>query len=277
MSDGNDSDSQTENGPGRIQQYIKDIQTEIAGEIKFLVVAYATLDDRGYAYLGQLAKESNGAIRELPTDLKEGMVVREWLQLVEMLKRQVIIDFVPEELEGGRGVKFQLSGVVQGSEVSTVHDRFTKLPDRPFAWMAILVWLGWILGVLLLGFLLFKGIQLWSQNRGEGGSYQGGGNEPSGPIRGKLSVIDGPYAGEVFYLVDDVTTFGSMDGNDVIIRDVGISKRHFGIKIDDMRYELADFGSTNGVLINGRPAKKQFLKAGDSIRAGNTEMVFALK
>ena len=90
-------------------------------------------------------------------------------------------------------------------------------------------------------------------------------------------MTDGPYAGEVFYLVEDVTTFGSMDGNDVVIRDVGVSKRHFGIKIDDMRYELADFGSTNGVLINGRPTKKQFLKAGDSIRVGNTEMTFALK
>ena len=101
------------------------------------------------------------------------MVVREWLQLVEMLKRQVIIDFVPEDLEGGRGVKFQLAGVVQGSEVSTVHDRFTKLPDRPFAWMAIVIWLGWILGIALLGFLLFKGFQMWSQNRGESGGYVG--------------------------------------------------------------------------------------------------------
>ena len=67
------------------------------------------------------------------------------------------------------------------------------------------------------------------------------------------------------------------NSNDVVIRDVGVSKRHFGIKIEDMRYELADFGSTNGVLINDRPAQKQFLKAGDTIRVGGTEMTFHLK
>lgn len=277
MSDGNDNDSQTANGPSRIQQYIKDIQTEIAGEIKFYVVAYATLDDRGYTYLGQLAKESNGGIRELPTELEEGMITREWLQLVEVIKRQVIVDFVPEDLDGGRGVKFQLSAVVQGSDVSAVHDRFTKLPSRPFAWLIIAYWIGGILGIGLLLFGLIRLVRMWMDGRGaiEGGG--GHGHEPSGPIRGKLTVIDGPYTGEVFYLVDEVTTIGSMDGNDIIIRDSGISKRHFGIKIEDMRYELADFGSTNGVSINGRKAQKQFLKAGDTIRAGNTEMVFALK
>ena len=54
------------------------------------------------AYLGQLAKESNGAIRELGTDVKREAVVSEWLQLAELIKRQVIIDFTPEDLEGGR-------------------------------------------------------------------------------------------------------------------------------------------------------------------------------
>jgi pSer/pThr/pTyr-binding forkhead associated (FHA) protein len=44
-----------------------------------------------------------------------------------------------------------------------------------------------------------------------------------------------------------------------------------------MRYELADFNSTSGTWVNGRKINKQFLKDGDEIRIGNTEMTFTLK
>ena len=91
----------------------------------------------------------------------------------------------------------------------------------------LLVTLGWIFGAIVLIGGLFFGAKtvMASRGTGNGGADSDGG--PSGPIRGRLSVTDGPHAGETFYLVDDVTTFGSMDGNDVVIRDVGV-KRHFG-------------------------------------------------
>jgi pSer/pThr/pTyr-binding forkhead associated (FHA) protein len=99
----------------------------------------------------------------------------------------------------------------------------------------------------------------------------------SGPDRGKLYVKSGPLAGEIFYLTEDVITIGSIDSNDIIIEDEGISRRHAGIKIEEMRYELADFGSTNGTWVNGRKINKQFLKDGDEIRIGDTELEFALR
>jgi hypothetical protein len=87
----------------------------------------------------------------------------------------------------------------------------------------------------------------------------------------------GPLAGELFHLTEDVTTIGRIDGNAIVIQDDAVSKRHAGIKIEDMRYELADFNSTSGTWVTGRKINKQFLKDGDEIRIGNTEMTFTLK
>jgi len=84
-------------------------------------------------------------------------------------------------------------------------------------------------------------------------------------------------AGEVFPLTEEIVTIGSVDGNHVVIYDDGVSKRHAGIKIEDMRYELADFGSTNGTWVNGRKINKQFLRDNDEIRVGNTTIEFTLK
>ena len=40
---------------------------------------------------------------------------------------------------------------------------------------------------------------------------------------------------------------------------------------------LADYGSTNGVLVNGQRITKQFLKDGDTLRIGMVELEFKLK
>jgi pSer/pThr/pTyr-binding forkhead associated (FHA) protein len=90
-------------------------------------------------------------------------------------------------------------------------------------------------------------------------------------------VLQGPLAGEIFPLIDDVTTIGSMKGNTIIIQDGSVSRRHAAIKIDQMRYEVADMNSTNGVLVNGQKIHKIFLRDGDRIQIGSTEIVFSLK
>jgi pSer/pThr/pTyr-binding forkhead associated (FHA) protein len=101
--------------------------------------------------------------------------------------------------------------------------------------------------------------------------------EYDGPARGKLTVLQGPIAGEMFPLIDDVTTIGSMKGNTIVIEDGSVSRRHAAIKIDQMRYEVADMNSTNGVLVNGQRIHKVFLKDGDKIQIGTTEILFTLK
>ncbi|HEV8319993.1 MAG TPA: FHA domain-containing protein [Myxococcota bacterium] len=95
--------------------------------------------------------------------------------------------------------------------------------------------------------------------------------------RGKLVCTSGNMSGKIFYILDEITTFGKAPGNNYVVFDDAVSSKHFGIKIEEARYELADFGSTNGTFINGTKATKQYLKTGDTIRVGNTEMTFSLK
>ena len=52
------------------------------------------------------------------------------------------------------------------------------------------------------------------------------------------------------------------------------SSTSVSIRRVESAYELADFGSTNGVYVNGHKMPKKTLQSGDILRIGNTEMVF---
>ena len=60
----------------------------------------------------------------------------------------------------------------------------------------------------------------------------------------------------------------------VVLADPAVSRKHAGIRRTDGQYELADFGSTNGVYVNGHKMPKKTLTSGDILRIGNTEAVF---
>lgn len=90
----------------------------------------------------------------------------------------------------------------------------------------------------------------------------------------RLEFMLGPLAGHVVELRDEVTTVGSVAGNSVVLADPAVSRKHAGIRRVDGGYELADFGSTNGVYVNGHRMPKKLLVGGDVIRVGNSELVF---
>jgi len=90
----------------------------------------------------------------------------------------------------------------------------------------------------------------------------------------RLEFILGPMANQTLPLSEDVTTIGSVAGNTVVLADPAVSRKHAGIRKVDGDYELADFGSTNGVYVNGHKVPKKTLSPGDIIRVGNTEAVF---
>ena len=98
-----------------------------------------------------------------------------------------------------------------------------------------------------------------------------------GPYKGRLRVIGGPFSGQEFFVVDDETTIGSIEGNSIVIPGGGMSRRHAGIHVDEMRFELADFGSTCGTFVNGNQVTKTFLRDGDELRLGEHVLKFTLK
>ena len=103
-------------------------------------------------------------------------------------------------------------------------------------------------------------------------------DEPPATYLGKLKARTGPLHGRTFYIVDETTTLGSAESNSIVLDDGTVSKKHAGIRVrEGSRYELHDFGSTNGLFINDRRVSKQFLKDGDVIKIGETELIFSVE
>jgi hypothetical protein len=61
---------------------------------------------------------------------------------------------------------------------------------------------------------------------------------------------------------------GRINGNDMIMPDYAISKRHAIIEIDDGTYYIRDAGSTNGTKINGMRLGKKRAKLSDKDTIG---------
>ncbi len=98
------------------------------------------------------------------------------------------------------------------------------------------------------------------------------------PDRGKIQITRGPLADTTFFIKKDLTTIGSYQENDIYLNDKTVSRKHAAIKTDEgKRYEIRDFGSSNGLYINDERTERKFLRDGDRIKFGTVETVFKLK
>src|ERR1700677_2324879 len=72
-------------------------------------------------------------------------------------------------------------------------------------------------------------------------------------------------------------TIGRSRDCDIVLDDVGISRRHAEIRPGQDGWTVEDLGSTNGVLVNGRNTRgPQSLHSGDRVELGSTEITFEL-
>jgi FHA domain-containing protein len=61
---------------------------------------------------------------------------------------------------------------------------------------------------------------------------------------------------------------------DLQVNDPNVSRRHAEVRQEGTTYWLIDLDSTNGVEVNGRPARRVKLSDGDTITLGSTDVVF---
>lgn len=260
-----------------VERKIQDI-AEVARTAHAKVIALGFSPDipEPLVYLGTLAKQTDGRYREIKVDEAED-ISRAIARTGEQVKNQYVLDFWPEDYSGSKDpVNVRLELETNAGPGRTVVEG-VRWPEKPFnPWpiiIIVLVVIGSLLGIFLL-VKLFKAMARRRANRPVAVAEE---EEFVGPYKGKLTCTEGAYAGAEFYLTEDVTTIGSIEGNTICIQDAGVSKRHAGIKIEDMRFELADFGSTNGTLVNGNKITKQFLRDQDIIRIGECHLKFSLK
>lgn len=81
------------------------------------------------------------------------------------------------------------------------------------------------------------------------------------------------YKGHKIELRSGVTLIGRSAVCQIVLDDGLVSRRHAQIKVEGSRAELEDFGSVNGVFLNGKRLKQSRpLSDGDVIRVGKQEM-----
>lgn len=110
------------------------------------------------------------------------------------------------------------------------------------------------------------------------GNY-GSGNVHGSPMEstlpptmiGQLVVTDGNDMGNVYPMTGLPMSVGRALGNDVVLTDIAVSRKHMSIEFNGRQYKLIDLGSGNGTLINDRlETGTCLLHHGDRLELGNT-------
>jgi predicted component of type VI protein secretion system len=85
----------------------------------------------------------------------------------------------------------------------------------------------------------------------------------------QLVMRTGPTPGKVFELTQAELTLGREPGNDIVINDGEISRKHARLSLQGDTYMLEDLGSTNGTFVNGQRLMGQHeLRPGEIIAFG---------
>ncbi len=92
----------------------------------------------------------------------------------------------------------------------------------------------------------------------------------------KLTIRQGPRPNQTYELDKDVYAIGREAGNDLVIEDAQVSRRHARLTKQGNSYLLEDLGSTNGTFVNGsRVTAPVLLANGDLIGLADTVVIEA--
>jgi DNA-binding NtrC family response regulator len=92
--------------------------------------------------------------------------------------------------------------------------------------------------------------------------------------RGRLLIVKGPDRGEAIAIGDLAMTAGSGPGNDVLLSDPTISRRHLQIEPRIEGVILRDLGSTNGSFVQGARFQELTLGFGTEVTIGQTVLKY---
>jgi DNA-binding NtrC family response regulator len=92
--------------------------------------------------------------------------------------------------------------------------------------------------------------------------------------RGRLLIVKGPDKGEAISIAELALTIGSGPGNDVLLTDPTISRKHLQIEPRAEGVILRDLGSTNGSFVQGARFQELTLGFGTEVTIGQTVMKY---
>ena len=95
-------------------------------------------------------------------------------------------------------------------------------------------------------------------------------------MKPRLLALSGSLTGTVQPLVDGCLSIGRQESNQLCLVDAVVSRQHCNIRQSAGGFELTDLDSHNGTFVNGIPIHRKIIAHGDTIRIGNSELVFLL-
>ncbi|GEM_PF-3278134 len=131
----------------------------------------------------------------------------------------------------------------------------------------IIVFLMLVLIAVAVFFLLIRGSKAPSPTKSpQVAAHQAGKHAPSRALM-TLSWPEGSYAVQQLPI-----TIGRESDNDIVINDATVSRRHARIYYDNEEetFCIEDLNSDNGMIINGRPSRRNILLDRYQIRLGET-------
>lgn len=90
----------------------------------------------------------------------------------------------------------------------------------------------------------------------------------------KLFIVNGSLQGQEFVVDKDVFTIGAGTGNDLLIPDATVSRRHCELHYTDAGYVIRDMGSTNGTIVQGVHVNEAVLTLSTEFQLGETKIIF---
>lgn len=95
-------------------------------------------------------------------------------------------------------------------------------------------------------------------------------------MNSRIVVLSGSSNGLVLPIDGDVFTVGQDESNTLCLADPTVAHRHCRIDSCEGGFELVDLASGNGTFLNGIPVRRKVLSDGDTIRIGDSQLLFAL-
>jgi len=268
IADGRDNGSATD-----VEKVVSDANKR---RIPIHAVGHSELDQDSLAGLEQIARRTGGTYRAAPTveDINKGLTV-----IKDYINKAYVLDWKTELDHDGKEHKVEVA-MESDSGPGLKGSLMVRTPDY-FDWMRLAAW---VVGILLL---VIVGGAIYVLTRPKPPPQRfcfvcKRAQMPDWDVclfclksaKARLLVQKGMNKGKTYPLVGKVVSLGSGPENNIRILDGAVSGKHAGVSIDDNKFEIVDLGSKNGVLVNGKRTPRRFLRNGDVITLGMTELKF---
>ena len=268
IADGRDNGSATD-----VEKVISDASKR---RIPIHAVGHSELYQDSLGGLEQIARRTGGTYRAAPgvEDINKGLTV-----IKDYINKAYVLDWKTELDHDGKEHKVEIA-MESDSGPGLKGSLMVHTPDY-FDWLRLAAW---VVGILLLA-IIGGAIYVLTRPKPPPQRFCFVCKRAQMPdwdvclfclksAKARLHVQKGMNKGKQYPLVGKVVSLGSGPENNIRLLDGAVSGKHAGVSIDDNKFEIVDLGSKNGVLVNGKRTPRRFLRNGDVITLGMTELKF---